>query len=229
MDSLYNNNLVLNRKLNNLVKDFEEETNRRLFQRYGQSISGRESSFFTFAGLTFFVCMLIIVLYVIIHRDVKRRSRYEKELEESDKKNKELLQSKKNMMLSIAHDLRSPLAIIKESAELLPRLEEKDKRDEFAANICHSSDYMLSLVNTLLEFYLLDTGQYKQLHIVHLLFFHRNNTYRSDTILAAGHEQRHPVKNADVSIPQCNIQQPSFRYQTVKERKQHRTCVCICL
>ena len=159
MDSLYNNNLVLNRKLNNLVKDFEEETNRRLFQRYGQSISGRESSFFTFAGLTFFVCMLIIVLYVIIHRDVKRRSRYEKELEESDKKNKELLQSKKNMMLSIAHDLHSPLAIIKESAELLPRLEEKDKRDEFAANICHSSDYMLSLVNTLLEFYLLDTGQ----------------------------------------------------------------------
>lgn len=159
MDSLYNNNLVLNRKLNNLVKDFEEETNRRLFQRYGQSISGRESSFFTFAGLTFFVCMLIIVLYVIIHRDVKRRSHYEKELEESDKKNKELLQSKKNMMLSIAHDLRSPLAIIKESAELLPRLEEKDKRDEFAANICHSSDYMLSLVNTLLEFYLLDTGQ----------------------------------------------------------------------
>lgn len=35
MDSLYNNNLVLNRKLNNLVKDFEEETNRRLSQRYG--------------------------------------------------------------------------------------------------------------------------------------------------------------------------------------------------
>ena len=80
---------------------------------------------FTFAGLTFFVCMLIIVLYVIIHRDVKRRSRYEKNWKNQIKKNKELLQSKKNMMLSIAHDLRSPLAIIKESAELLPRLEEK--------------------------------------------------------------------------------------------------------
>lgn len=168
MDSLYNNNLVLNQKLNCLVKDFEEETNLRLSKRYRQSISDRESSFFTFTGLASLICMLIIMLYVTIHRDVKRRSRYEKELEESDKKNKELLQSKKNMMLSIAHDLRSPLAIIKESAELLPRLEEKTKCDEFAANIHHSSDYMLTLVNTLMEFYMLDTKQIR-LHPVHFL------------------------------------------------------------
>lgn len=65
------------------------------------------------------------------------------------------------MMLSIAHDLRSPLAVIKESAELLPGIEEKTKQDEYAENICHSSDYMLGLVNTLMEFYLLDTGQIK--------------------------------------------------------------------
>ena len=50
-----------------------------------------------------------------------------------------------------------------------------------------------------------------------LLFFHKNNAYRSDTILATGQEQRHPVKNADIRIPQCDIQQPSFRNQTVKK------------
>ena len=161
MDSLYNNNLVLNRKLNNLVKDFEVKANQRLSERYRQSISDRESSFFTFAVLSSFICLLISILYAIIHRDVKRRSRYEKELETSDRKNKELLQSKKDMMLSIAHDLRSPLAVIKESAELLPRLDKKGKRDEYAENIHHSSDYMLSLVNTLMEFYLLDTGPIK--------------------------------------------------------------------
>ena len=49
-----------------------------------------------------------------------------------------------------------------------------------------------------------------------LLFFQRNNTYCSDTIFAACQQQRHPVKNTDVCIPQCNIQQPSFRNQTVE-------------
>lgn len=167
MDNLYLNNQVLNQKLNGLVKDFEAEANRRSLEKYGQFISERESSFYTFTGLAFFICLLIFMLYVIIHRDVKRRSRYEKELEESDRKNRELLQSKKKMMLSIAHDLRSPLAVIKESAELLPGIEEKTKQDEYAENICHSSDYMLGLVNTLMEFYLLDTGQIK----LHLTLF----------------------------------------------------------
>lgn len=161
MDSLYTNNQVLNRKLSSLVSDFEIETDQRLSERYQQFISDRESSFYAFTGLAFFICLLILMLYVIIHRDVKRRSHYEKELEESDRKNKELLQSKKKMMLSIAHDLRSPLAVIKESAELLPKIKEKTKQDEYAENICHSSDYMLDLVNTLMEFYLLDTGQIK--------------------------------------------------------------------
>lgn len=184
MDSLYNNNLGLNQKLNSLVRDFEVETTHRLSDRYRQSISDRESSFVTFTGLTSFICLLIFIMYAVIHRDVKRRSRYEKELEASDKKNKELLQSKKNMMLSIAHDLRSPLAIIKESAELLPRLDEKNKRNEFAANIQHSSDYMLSLVNTLMEFYLLDTGQIKLHPALLLLSTFLEETARNYTLLS---------------------------------------------
>lgn len=81
--------------------------------------------------------------------------------------NKELLQSKKKMMLYIAHNLGSPFTATKESAELLPKIKEKTKQDEYVENICHSSDYMLSLVNTLMEFYLLDTGQIK----LHPVFF----------------------------------------------------------
>ena len=49
-----------------------------------------------------------------------------------------------------------------------------------------------------------------QLHMVYFLFLQRNNAYCSDTILTACQQQRHPVKNTDVCVPQCNIQQPSF-------------------
>lgn len=65
------------------------------------------------------------------------------------------------MMLTIAHDLRAPLATIKGCAELLHGEEKKSHKDEYAENILHSSDYMIGLVNTLIEFYLLDTGRNK--------------------------------------------------------------------
>lgn len=66
------------------------------------------------------------------------------------------------MMLTIAHDLRSPLAIIRATAELLPGEQERAMQEEYAGNIRHASDYMLSLVDTLMNFYLLDTGQARE-------------------------------------------------------------------
>lgn len=66
------------------------------------------------------------------------------------------------MMLTIAHDLRAPLAAIKGCAELLPDEVDKRRQDEYTENIQHSSDYMIGLVNTLIDFYLLDTGKSKQ-------------------------------------------------------------------
>ena len=61
-----------------------------------------------------------------------------------------------------AHDLRSPLATIRATAELLPDEKERAGQAEYAENIRHASDYMLSLVDTLMNFYLLDTGQARE-------------------------------------------------------------------
>ena len=66
------------------------------------------------------------------------------------------------MMLTIAHDLRSPLAIIRATAELLPGEQERAMQEEYAGNIRYASDYMLSLVDTLMNFYLLDIGQARE-------------------------------------------------------------------
>ena len=75
------------------------------------------------------------MLYTLLHRDVNRCLRYRRELESSDLKNKELLQSRKNMMLTIAHDLRAPLTAIKGYAELLPGEVDEKRKDEYAVHI----------------------------------------------------------------------------------------------
>lgn len=161
MDSLCLNNQTLNRKLNILIEDFEKQASLHLSSGYEALISNREKSFYIASGLVATVFLVAILLYIIVHRDINKRYHYEKALELSDKKNKDLLQSKKKMMMTIAHDLRAPLATIRGCAELLPGEKKKSRQTEYAENIQHTSDYMLSLINTLIEFYMLDTGKIK--------------------------------------------------------------------
>lgn len=159
MDLLYENNKRLNRRLRCIVRELEAETVFRVEERYRRFMTESDRSFRTASFLAIFISLLTIMLYVIIHRDLKRKYRCQKDLEESDRKNRELLQSKKDMMLAIAHDLRSPLTTITGSADLLPAEKDRRRKAKYVENIRHASEYMLSLVDTLIDFYLLDTGQ----------------------------------------------------------------------
>lgn len=161
MDSLYENSQTLNRKLNTLIGDFEKEAASNLSLTYEALMTSREESFYIVSGLAAFVFILAIGLYIVVHKDINRRYGYEKALELSDRKNKDLLQSKKSMMLTIAHDLRAPLATIKGCAELLPGEKRESLQNEYAENILHISDYMLGLLNTLIEYNILDSGKLK--------------------------------------------------------------------
>lgn len=159
MDLLYGNNTRLNRRLHGIVQELESETAFRIEERYRRFVLESDRSFHTVSVLAISISLLAIILYFIIHRDLKRKYRYQKELEISDETNRQLLQSKKDMMLAIAHDLRSPLTTISGSADLLPGEKDGRRKAKYVENIRHASEYMLSLVNTLMDFYLLDTGQ----------------------------------------------------------------------
>ena len=159
MDLLYENNTRLNRRLRGIVQELESETAFRIGERYRRFVVESDRSFHTVSVMAIFISLLAIILYFIIHRDLKRKYRYQKELEISDETNRQLLQSKKDMMLTIAHDLRSPLTTISGSADLLPGEKDGRRKAKYVENIRHASEYMLSLVNTLMDFYLLDTGQ----------------------------------------------------------------------
>lgn len=159
MDSLYTSNMELNQRLYRIVRDLESDADQQSEEYYFRFVRESDRSFRRIFILTVSISLLAIVLYIIIHRDLKRKYKYQHELERSDKANRELLQSKKDMMLTIAHDLRSPLTTISGSADLLFGEEDGLCKAKYVENIRHASEYMLSLVNTLMDFYLLDTGQ----------------------------------------------------------------------
>lgn len=159
MDSLYTSNMDLNRRLYRIVRELRSNADRLSEEHYLQFVRESDRSFRRIFILAVSISLLAIVLYVIVHRDLKRKYKYQRELERSDETNRQLLQSRKDMMLSIAHDLRSPLATISGSADLLPGEEDGRHKMKYVENIRHATEYMLSLVNTLMDFYLLDTGQ----------------------------------------------------------------------
>lgn len=159
MDSLYASSTELNGKMKNMVSEFERENNERFTVRYKNFVLERDNSYYMVVSLALFVSLLAIMLYTIVHRDLNRRLRYERELEQSDRRNRELLRSRKELMASVAHDLRAPLAAIKGCAELLPLESDSDRRTGYLGNILHSSDYMLGLINTLMEYHRIDEGR----------------------------------------------------------------------
>ena len=144
MDSLYTGSVELNGKMNNMVSEFERENNERFTARYKAFVLERDNSYYMVVGLALSVSLLAIMLYTIIHRDLNRRLRYERELEQSDRRNRELLRSRKELMASVA--------------ELLPSESDVSRRTGYLDNILHSSDYMLGLVNTLMEYHRMDEG-----------------------------------------------------------------------
>lgn len=159
MLGLHRNNKALNYRLNKFVKELETNIDEQYETRYRQLIAERDRSFYRLSYFSVFISLLMILLYIIIHRDVRRNNKYQREIESSDLRNKEIIRSRKDMMLSIAHDLRSPLSTIKGAAELFPEESVPERRREYLESISHASDYMLTLVETLMNFYLLDTEQ----------------------------------------------------------------------
>lgn len=159
VDSLRLHNRRLNERINLLIRNFERNEEETFCREIGMQQAIRNRSFSLITGIGIATFMLVILLYIIIHRDVNREHKIRLALEAANKENEELIAARKNMMLSVSHDLRSPLTAISGYAELLPEETDANKRHRYSEAIRGASCRMLSLLNSLLKFYRLDTGK----------------------------------------------------------------------
>lgn len=86
----------------------------------------RKKSFMQIGGLMGFVLLLLVISYIIIHRDAKNIKRYKRkttdlieQLEQSVQQNEVLITSRKKAVHTITHELRTPLTAITGYTELL--------------------------------------------------------------------------------------------------------------
>ena len=159
MDTLMGRNRQLNEEISRLVAAFNNEDSQMrqhgshlLMEHQHRTI--RNIALFGFAAF-----LLAVLFFWMLHRDLNKRHRNQVLLEQSNQHNEELLALRQNMMLTVSHDLRSPLTSIKGYAELIGETTQNYKCKEYEEAIMQSSERMMMLLNTLLSYYRLDTGK----------------------------------------------------------------------
>ena len=165
-DSLAARNAELNRLLQGLIIQIDGKVQADLQKRELEIVAMRERSFLQIGGLTGFVLLLLIISYIIIHRNTNRIKRYKREttnlikqLQQVVEKNEALIASRKKAVHTITHELRTPLTAITGYAGLMQKDCNTDKIKVYVQNIRQSSDLMREMLNTLLDFFRLDNGK----------------------------------------------------------------------
>lgn len=107
-----------------------------------------------------FLSLAIIILFLVfIMKDITRSHRYRIELEKAKAYSDSLLKSKEQFMLSITHDIKSPIASITGYARLLYDSADREKKKVYLQAITQSSNQITKLINDLFDFTKLETGK----------------------------------------------------------------------
>ena len=165
-DSLAARNAELNRQLHGFIRQMDKKVQADLQKREAEITAMREQSFMQIGSLTGFVLLLLVISYIIIHRNANSINRYKRkttdligQLQQSVEQNEALIASRKNAVHTITHELRTPLTAITGYDGLIEKENDIDKIGTYIQNIRQSSERMRKMLNTLLDFFRLDNGK----------------------------------------------------------------------
>ncbi|WP_304316993.1 HAMP domain-containing sensor histidine kinase [Phocaeicola plebeius] len=105
--------------------------------------------------------------------------------------------ARRKIMLTVTHELRTPLTAINGYGELLAQTENENKRIEYTQNIRQAAGRMTDMLNTLLNFFRLDSGK-EQANAVP---FRLKNVIE---ILQTEFEPRAEAKDLTLRITRCS-------------------------
>lgn len=158
-DSLRLHNRELNQKLRTLITNLDEQALVALRNKELRLKDSYEKSTLVITGLITISLTLLVVSYLIIQRDIREKAKNRKRLEETIKQNTALLEMRKNIILTMSHDIRAPLNIISGNAELAMNTRERKRRNIYLDNIGIVCRHVVHLLNNLLDVYRLNEAK----------------------------------------------------------------------
>ena len=158
-NELLKNDIVLNEQLRNLLTEIELEERQISLSRVenSQILLKQVSRIIIIVGIA---SILIILLFLfLIVRDISKGQRYRVKLEEAKLFTEALMQRREQFMSTITHDLRSPLNSVIGYTELMKKSGLNTKQEHYLGHLKKSSEFILHLVNDLLDLSKLEAGK----------------------------------------------------------------------
>lgn len=149
-------NELVDEKVYRLIRDFEQEETAYLLGRIERNEALRKRTTRQLGTIASAAVALMLLFVAILWRDINRSNRYKRALERANRDKAALLDAREKLMLAVTHDIKAPLGAIMGYTELLERLTRGERERHYLENITRSSEHLLALTRSLLDFYRLD-------------------------------------------------------------------------
>ena len=158
-NELLTNEININSQLRSLLSTIEEEERKSSLAQVESSQILVKKTSRTIAILGAMSFLIIIISLFLVVRDVSNSQRYRNKLEKAKKYAETLLKSREQFMTTVTHDLRSPLNTVMGYTSLLEKSNLNTSQQHYLNHLKKSSDYILRLVNDLLDLSKLEAGK----------------------------------------------------------------------
>ncbi|TPD69977.1 ATP-binding protein [Flavobacterium microcysteis] len=152
-------NRYISDQLRTVLSSLEKQMLEKSYAKINESKRAIDNTIQTIAwvgAITFF--LLIIFGYIII-RDLTINQNYRNQLESLNAEKEDLLRSKMMLLATVTHDIQTPLGSVIGFSDLLKNTNVNPKQEQYLDNIKHSSNYILKLVNDLVDFSKLENNR----------------------------------------------------------------------
>ncbi|MCW4468329.1 ATP-binding protein [Flavobacterium sp. MFBS3-15] len=156
---LLDENRIISDQLRTILTSVEKDFLEKSYAKIDESKSAVAATIRKVAWIGAITLFFLIVFAWFIIRDLTSNQNYRKQLEALNLENEDLLRTKTMLMATVTHDLQTPLGSIIGFHDLIKDSGISSKQGQYLSNIKQSADYILKLVNDLLDFSRLENNR----------------------------------------------------------------------
>lgn len=158
-DSLTLCNAELNKQLELFVKVLWNESENQMAEKARNNQKMRDETYEKTVNLLIAALVIFSLSCMVLHWSLLRRKKAERGLAKANEDIGQLLAERERMIYSISHDIKAPLGVIDNNAEMIQTIDCGE--NQRAGNIRQACSGILQLINSLLDFSRLNQGKEK--------------------------------------------------------------------
>lgn len=148
---IVNQSVEITKQLRKVLYNYEMEEITHSLDRMAQREQVMNSSAHLIAVIAIIAVLFVAFFCTLILKDISRSQRYRLQLEAANAYTAQLLKSREQLMLTVTHDIKSPLSSVMGYIELLATTPTDERQRYFLKNMKSSSEHIQHLISDLLD------------------------------------------------------------------------------